>query len=399
MKKYLKIIKNDSDYENALNKIECLIGMDPEPGSNEGELLDVLALIIKEYEDKHYKIASPTPIEAIKFRMEQMNLTQKDLVPYIGSRSKVSEILNSKRQLNMKMVRALNKGLGIPYDSLMGETKYVEKENYKEFPIKVFNEMFNRNYFDTSPRKITEAKDISEELLIGHFGDNSYGNMNYVRYRRNIRAGIKSNDCALMAWQMQVLKLAKKQPLENIYNSRFISTKFIQQLVSLSTFANGVNLAKEFLNVNGIHLIILPHLIGSRLDGAAFKTLDGEPIISLTLRYDRIDNFWFTLLHELGHIKLHCKNTGDSFLDDLDVEGNEIEKEADEFAHKSLISDNQWKKFSFDNKTKSAKVIEFAKKLNISSAIVAGKVRHEIKNYRILTQLLGQGMVRNKFGI
>ena len=399
MKNYLKIIKNNSEYEKALEKIESLIEMDPEPDSKEGEYLDLLALIIKDYEDKHYKIAPPTPVEAIKFRMEQMKLTQKDMIPYIGSRSKVSEILNGKRQLNLKMIRALHNGLDIPIDSLIAETKYVREENYKEFPAKVFNEMFNQNYFDFFSGNRTKAKENSEELLIDFFGDNSYGNMQAAHCRRNIRSGINPNNYALMAWQKQVLKLAKKQPLENKYNPRIVSTKFTQQLVSLSWFNDGVNLAKEFLNDNGIHLIVLPHLSGSRLDGAAFKTPEGEPVIALTLRYDRIDNFWFTLLHELGHIKLHCKNIKDCFLDDLDVEGNKVENEADKYANKSLIPDKEWAEFSFEDKTKTAKIIEFAKKLNVSPAIVAGKIRHERKNYHILTQLLGQGIVRNKFGL
>ena len=94
---------------------------DAEPGSDEGDELEVLALIIEDYEEKHFLIAPPDPIEAIKFRMEQMGLIQADLAKIIGHKSRASEILNKKRKLTLEMIRKLNRELNISTDILVRE--------------------------------------------------------------------------------------------------------------------------------------------------------------------------------------------------------------------------------------------------------------------------------------
>ncbi|MEA3342007.1 MAG: transcriptional regulator, partial [Chloroflexota bacterium] len=100
-----KVLKTEVDYEAALAYVETL--MDAAPGSAEEEELEVFVLLIDNYEQAHYPIGLPDPIEAIKFRMEQQSLLQKDLAPYMGSQSRVSEILNRKRPLSLSMIRAL----------------------------------------------------------------------------------------------------------------------------------------------------------------------------------------------------------------------------------------------------------------------------------------------------
>ena len=112
----IKPIKTDKDYENSLSRINIL--MDSIPNSKEFDELDILTTLVEAYEEIHYKIEIPDPIEAIKFRMEQMHLKQKDLIPIIGSGSRVSEILNKKRKLTLEMIRNLHKDLKIPFDSL-----------------------------------------------------------------------------------------------------------------------------------------------------------------------------------------------------------------------------------------------------------------------------------------
>ena len=112
----IKPIKTESDYENSLIRIDEL--MDAIPNSNEFDELDILTTLVEVYEEIHYKIKIPDPIEAIKFRMEQESLKQKDLIPIIGSGSRVSEILNKKRKLTLEMIRNLHKSLKIPFDSL-----------------------------------------------------------------------------------------------------------------------------------------------------------------------------------------------------------------------------------------------------------------------------------------
>lgn len=116
---YIQPIKSEQDYQQALARIDEL--MDAEPDTPEGDELEVLATLVETYEDKHFPIESPDPIEAILFRMEQMGLTRKDLEPYIGSRHRVSEVLNRKRELSLNMIRKLHNGLHIPLENLIGK--------------------------------------------------------------------------------------------------------------------------------------------------------------------------------------------------------------------------------------------------------------------------------------
>lgn len=113
----IKPIKTEEDYNLALSKIEKLWGAKKDTPN--GDELDVLITLVEAYEMKHYPIAPPKPIDAIKFRMEQMNLTNSDMIQYLGSQSRVSEILNEKRSLTLKMIKSLYKGLKIPAEVLL----------------------------------------------------------------------------------------------------------------------------------------------------------------------------------------------------------------------------------------------------------------------------------------
>lgn len=112
-------IRTKRDYERALRRIETL--MDADPGSDEGDELEVLATLVDVYEEKHFPLGVADPVEAILFRMDQQGLERKDLEPFIGSRHRVSEVLNRKRGLSLDMIRRLHAGLGIPLQVLVGE--------------------------------------------------------------------------------------------------------------------------------------------------------------------------------------------------------------------------------------------------------------------------------------
>ncbi len=114
-------IKNEKNYDKALAEIEVLWGA--EEGTEKGDKLDVLLVLAEDYEEKHHQISPPDPIEAIKFRMEQMNLTRKDLEPFIGGRGRVSEVLNHRRGLSLNMIRSLHSNLSIPLESLINDIK------------------------------------------------------------------------------------------------------------------------------------------------------------------------------------------------------------------------------------------------------------------------------------
>ena len=115
------IIKTDKQYNAARARVDRL--MSATPGTPAFEELELWTLLIKNYEDQHYPIDFPDPVEAIRFRMDQQGLRQSDLIPFIGSKSKVSEVLSGQRPLSLSMIRKLHAGLGIPAQILVGTRK------------------------------------------------------------------------------------------------------------------------------------------------------------------------------------------------------------------------------------------------------------------------------------
>ena len=115
--KFIGPIKNEEQYKRYLARVDEIF--DAKAGSQEGEELELLLLLVKLYEDEHYPIPSPDPIEAIKVRMEDLNLKAVDLIPYMGDKGNVSKILNRKRPLTLEMIRKLHKALGIPLEVLI----------------------------------------------------------------------------------------------------------------------------------------------------------------------------------------------------------------------------------------------------------------------------------------
>lgn len=158
-----KVIKSEEDYQEALAHLSTL--MDAPPGSPEEEELEVFAILIEKYEEEQFPIDLPDPIEAIKFRMDQQGLTYKDMIPYLGSQSKVSEVLNRKRPLSLAMIRTLNTQLGIPAEVLLQEPgKHLEPVRY-EIEASLFAEMYRAGYFASFKGTLREAREMSEELL------------------------------------------------------------------------------------------------------------------------------------------------------------------------------------------------------------------------------------------
>ena len=118
-----RIIHNDTEHREALAELNRLLVLDPADGTPEADELDLLALTVESYEKERFPIAPPDPVDAIRFRMDQAGLSQRDLVPYLGSKSKVSEVLSGKRSLSLRMIRGLHEGLGIPLEVLVGKTR------------------------------------------------------------------------------------------------------------------------------------------------------------------------------------------------------------------------------------------------------------------------------------
>ena len=121
----IKPVRTKKDYEAAIKEIGRLFN--EAPGTREGDRLEVLATLVEAYEEKHHRIFPPNPIDAIRYYMESRGLTRSDMEQYIGSRARVSEVLNRKRSLTMEMIRNLHKGLGIPAEVLIQPYRIVKE--------------------------------------------------------------------------------------------------------------------------------------------------------------------------------------------------------------------------------------------------------------------------------
>ncbi|MCJ7529879.1 MAG: ImmA/IrrE family metallo-endopeptidase [Anaerolineales bacterium] len=389
-----KVIKSDTDHQAALAHLATL--MNAAPSSPEGEELELFSILIEKYEEEHFPIDLPDPIEAIKFRMEQYGLTRKDLEQYIGSQSKVSEILNRKKPLSLAMIRSLHKGLEIPAEVLLQKPGKILREtqyNLRDYP---FAEMYKRGYFRSFNGILQEAKQYAEELLEQLFsvlGDSKTQKV-FCRNSDN-----QLDECALSAWQARVLDLASKHELQPYIHERF-TLDFIRDIVKTSNFSTGPILAQELLEKRGIPLVVLPHLPQTYLDGACFRAPSGRPVVGMTLRHDRLDNFWFTLIHELAHIYLHLDTSDLAFFDDTEHSThhscNPQEIEANDLAADLLISNELWneKKEDLLINNREARVIAFADQMGISPAIVAGRIRWETGDYTRFASLVGSKTVK-----
>jgi len=148
----MRIIKTKQEYNEACDRVYKLIKSTAkhiEPNSPEGEEMELLSLLVEKYELEHFRITAPSPIEAIKFRMEQMNLRQADIAPLFGGKTRVSEVLNGKRALTLKMITLLNRYLGIPLESLISSNAAIELEPEKR--EKLLNSSSIRNYLKNIP--------------------------------------------------------------------------------------------------------------------------------------------------------------------------------------------------------------------------------------------------------
>lgn len=400
-----KLIKTEEDYNLALSRIEDL--MDAEADSLEAEELELLSTLVELYEDEHYAMDLPEPVEAIKFRMDQLELNQQNLVPFIGSKSKVSEVLNKKRPLTLSMMRSLHENLGISAEILLQKTgaEFPQEApgiKWDLFPLK---EMSKRGWI----KSLGRLKDSAEENMRNFIKECCPGAETIEAcFRENSgkRTNTKTDMYALNAWCIRVMSLTHKKKLFKKYNPESFTSDNLKEIAKLSFFETGPQLAQEYLEKHGIHLIIERHLPKTYLDGAALLLDDDSPVVGLTLRYDRIDNFWFCLLHELAHVILHLGNNNHHlFVDDMDAripddtKNKGIEDEADHLAMESLMPDKIWSNSTARMNPTAKNVLALSQELRIHPACIAGRVRYENNNFRLLSRLIGSGKIRKLFAV
>lgn len=399
-KKYMnkiKVIRTEEDHKAALLYIKELLNMDPDPNSQEGETLNLLTTLVEDYESNLFPESLPDPVEAILFRMEQQGLKPQDLVPYIGSSSKVSEVLSRKRPLSVSMMRALEKGLGIPARVLLKESNEFESADnvaWARFPVR---EMEKRGYFGSVKATAQNMKTLIEEFL-KHNGNPAYA-VGLLRKTNYVRSTRQMDKYALLAWSTQVIKESKKMRNRVKFKSGTIDFAFMQKVARFSVGENGPREVQTFLRQQGITLVIEPHFAKTYLDGAAFIADREHPIIGLTLRYDRLDNFWFTLMHELAHVGLHYDQDVNLFYDDLDRPDrtSQQEHEADTFAEEGLIPKQKWESSPARLIPSPVAAEGLARELGVHTSIVAGIMRYKGQRYQYLNTIVNQAKVRKYF--
>ena len=228
-----------------------------------------------------------------------------------------------------------------------------------------------------------------------------FGNEQYelALHRKFSFNGNFPSEYSLFAWQIQVLKRAKEITKQSEVPQFSKDSSWVNQLVRISTDPKGPLKAQEFLLSKGIILIVEPHLPSTYLDGAAMLLPNTfTPVIALTLRHDRLDNFWFVLLHELGHVFLHLNDERIAIFDeDVGMTTDQIEIEADKFALNNLIPAEQWDICMCRFYLNEATLKEDAENFNIHPSIIAGRIRKENNNYQIFNEQVGLKQVRKLF--
>jgi HTH-type transcriptional regulator/antitoxin HigA len=395
-----KVIRTEEQYLAYLREVQELMARQPAAGSVDGERLELLTVLIETYENRKFPVESPDPIDAILFRMEEKGLKQVDLVPYFGTRSRVSEVLARKRPLTVQMIRALSIGLGISAETLVGLSAPNEQAvttkadvDWSKFP---FKEMARRGWLSNSNGKTKSS--VAE--VVKAFIEDAGLRFGAAAFRRSIggEASSPTTRYALYAWLARVIQQARATRSRlDAFEPEKLSAGFLRELAQLSWSERGPLLAVEFLERHGIAVVIEPHLKGTQLDGAALKDLDGTPIIGLTLRYDRLDNFWFTLVHEVAHIWKHV-GKDDAFLDDLDASSEDRrEAEANRLAREAFIPRVIWRRSEAYLSPSRETIDKLARELRIHPSIIAGRLRKELSNYAAFSDLVGQQQVRSLF--
>lgn len=335
--------------------------------------------------------------------LKSREMNQKDFAIEIGmQRTMLNEILKGKRPVTADVALLLENALKIPADYwLKFQSQYeLDKARIKEKNVqKLFNmelwriikEYVPINYFKKLHYLVDDLNDniakIKEIYNINNVEDliGLSANQKFEMFRKSEK--LKINEKNVLAWNMVAKYEAKNQKVENFNPSNkenLISE--LQQIFYLNK--DSVEKVKNTLNKYGIKLVLIPKLEQTPVDGFTFWS--GEnPAIALTLRHNRVDNFAFTIIHELGHIFLHLVNDKTRQFFDINIKKHNMEfteKEADKFAQKNLIPDYIWNEIN-EYSLSDEVILQLAIKNKIHPAIILGRKCFELKNYAIATTI------------
>jgi HTH-type transcriptional regulator/antitoxin HigA len=219
-----------------------------------------------------------------------------------------------------------------------------------------------------------------------------------LRKTRTERTNAKTDSTALQAWCACVLSRSNTYQVAGAFDAQALSLDVVRHIASFSTREDGPLAVRSVFADLGIAFVVVPHLPGTHLDGAAMRRSDGRPVVALSLRHDRIDNFWFTLLHELAHVYKHLSDDTHVIFDDLDLKSTELrEREADDLAQVALLPEELWIDARLNAYASTTQILELAELANVNPAIVAGRWQREFKDFRKFSRLLGRGTLKPLF--
>jgi HTH-type transcriptional regulator/antitoxin HigA len=350
------LIKTDEQYRRALEAVERLAAEDPPADSPAGARLELWAKLVEDYEKTRYPFAQPDPVDAILFRMAQQGLRQKDLAEMLGGKNRASEVLARKRPLTLPMIRAVSAALEIPPALLIREP--------------------------AAPYAVSGA-------------------------RAGSAAG--TGDAVVAAWLARVRERAAAQTaVQARFRAGSLDEDLIRYVSRLSWMDRGPRLAIEFLDERGIAVVIEPLLRGeqaARIDAAALRGRGGAPAIALTLRQDRLDHFWSALITALVLAWKHLGDDGDGEIIAVDIEARRGDSGgrdagshgARDLAAEILIPRAVWQRSAAATDPTAETIRALAAQMQISPAIVAGRVRDEREDFTLFPELVGQRRVRALF--
>lgn len=269
---------------------------------------------------------------------------------------------------------------------------------WQAFPLA---EMYKRGWFEDFSGTLSQARKAAGDLIPAFLQGAHSQFVPMALHRKSVRSSGQVHEAAIAAWEARVRTLADRIPPLRAFDRERLTDDWVRGLVALSLEDDGPRTAADYLRDAGISLVIERHLPGTLLDGAALASADHHAIVAMTLRHDRLDNFWFTLLHEVGHLKLHIR-LGEyaAIFDDNDSPAvDKVEQDADYFAQEALIPAANWN-LAVSRFTRNEKaVMSDAKRFGVAPSVIAGRVRREANDYTLLRTMVGAGEVRRQFGL
>ena len=327
-------------------------------------------------------------------------LSQRELADLLGMKEQQVQRYEQSRYASISLDRfqRVLSALDVEIHPRLSRKRAQQNPHVAEFDIDLspdmLRELRKRRWIDL-PASESRSELISRIAI--YIEESSRFAQTNALHRRTLTS--PAADGALELWVARILNIAAERRGRMKGKFNIADTRWLESLVQLSVYPDGPRRAADLLREHGIILAVEPHLPRTLLDGAAFLLSDGIPIVSLTLRHDRIDNFWFTLLHELGHVFMHFnRGLENGFLDDDLNEANisDLEREADDFARNRLIPDEKWAASVARFTRTEEGVMKFARQINVHPAIVAGRIRKE-RGFHLFSDLLGTGQVRGLF--